>query len=163
MSLLDKPLSLLCRAQLDREHEPCSGTADDGTTDTPCICWCHHHYPGPSVVLTSGIDYVPGRRDAIGYVELRLADGDHQIAATFSVDAARTFGAALIVAASDAANDALTVEALADLTVSGRPDAPPPEATAALIDMVMGRVSRYREAARAHEQRRPDPNGEAGR
>lgn len=34
------PMSLLCRVQQDREHNPCSGTTDDGT-DSPCGCRCH--------------------------------------------------------------------------------------------------------------------------
>lgn len=41
-----KPLSLKCRVYWNAPHEPCSGTADDGT-QRPCGCRCHAGVPEP--------------------------------------------------------------------------------------------------------------------
>ena len=34
-------LSLLCRIQQGRQHEPCSGTCDSEAPGQPCQCECH--------------------------------------------------------------------------------------------------------------------------
>jgi len=42
-------ISLLCRVQQDREHDPCSGTCDrDAECFEPCMCTCH---PKPQAVI----------------------------------------------------------------------------------------------------------------